>query len=321
MWKIWILYWAFQGETCSALLYWATYVKDSCWFNTLFIVKGADIFHKCILQVCLSPKSFCLPILMLGQLCCLLLALTLKLDTFALPAGLCPRKKGSSSLHRSQPIKCVRYQPLITAYTSGSRPDQATAIAVKLTQIHQDEFPFFTFLISSYQQGPYGEPSCHFSNSFPKKNWFAQFVWKEEASKCMVHISVRGALDRQHVCGLYMECVSSGLFEVRTDGVVFLRDEQRPWRIDTLWHLSQTAWLVTSLMQQRILRHLTDSFLLNGAEWDKCKFPVMWRKYKNTVFSWNQKCFRYVWPSVSTCQYCKVQQVLSANHLWMSSNF
>ena len=43
-------------------------------------------------------------------------------------------------------------------------------------------------------------------------------------------------------------CVRAGLFEVRADGVGSLRDRQQPWRIDTLWHLFPSAWLVTSLM-------------------------------------------------------------------------
>lgn len=65
-----------------------------------------------------------------------------------------------ASSDRLQPIKCVRYHPLITATTSArNRPDQATAVDVKLTQIHQDEFPFFTSLISSHQQRPIIEPS------------------------------------------------------------------------------------------------------------------------------------------------------------------
>lgn len=63
-----------------------------------------------------------------------------------------------ASSDRLQPIKCVRYHPLITA-TARNRPDQATAVDVKLTQIHQDEFPFFTSLISSHQQRPIIEPS------------------------------------------------------------------------------------------------------------------------------------------------------------------
>ncbi len=50
-----------------------------------------------------------------------------------------------TSSDRLQPIKCVRYHPLITATTPArNRPGQATAVDVKLTQIHQDEFPFFT---------------------------------------------------------------------------------------------------------------------------------------------------------------------------------
>lgn len=49
-----------------------------------------------------------------------------------------------ASSDRLQPIKCVRYHPIITANPSArNRPDEATAVDMKLTQIHQDEFPFF----------------------------------------------------------------------------------------------------------------------------------------------------------------------------------
>ena len=84
--------------------------------------------------------------------------------------GVCPQKKKWSlltSLDRLQPIKYARYHPLITATTSPrNRPDQATAVDVKLTQIHQDEFPFFTSLISSHQHRPINEPS-RLSRWFP----------------------------------------------------------------------------------------------------------------------------------------------------------
>lgn len=73
------------------------------------------------------------------------------------PSGLLSSKEWRllTSSDRLQPIKCVRYHPLITATTPArNRPDQVTVVDVKLTQIHQDEFPFFTFLISSHQQRP-----------------------------------------------------------------------------------------------------------------------------------------------------------------------
>lgn len=79
----------------------------------------------------------------------------------SLPSGPLSSKEWRllTSSDRLQPIKCARYHPLITATTSPrNRPDQETAVDVKLTQIHQDEFPFFTSLISSHQQRPTIEP-------------------------------------------------------------------------------------------------------------------------------------------------------------------
>lgn len=66
---------------------------------------------------------------------------------FRPPSGLLSLKERRlfTSSDRLQSIKCVCYHPLITATTYvRNRPDQATAMDVKLTQIRQDEFPFFT---------------------------------------------------------------------------------------------------------------------------------------------------------------------------------
>lgn len=66
-----------------------------------------------------------------------------------------------TSLDRLQPIKYVRYHPLITATTFvRNRSGQAMAMDVKLTQIHQDEFPFFT----SFSQ-PSSTEACHWTES------------------------------------------------------------------------------------------------------------------------------------------------------------
>lgn len=62
-----------------------------------------------------------------------------------------------ASSARLQPIKYVRHHPLITVSTlAGNRSEQAVTVDVKLTQIHEDELPFFT---SPHQQRPINEPT------------------------------------------------------------------------------------------------------------------------------------------------------------------
>lgn len=116
-------------------------------------------------------------------------------------------------------------------------------------------------------------------------------------------------------CYVHVLYAHAGLFEVKADGVGSLRDRLRPWRIDTLWHLSQSAWLVTSL-KQPILKHLcgrqSDTCWLNRADWDEYKIskhmmlkhflpsecPIAPPSSKYHVFGCGADMFECVWAHV-----------------------
>lgn len=82
---------------------------------------------------------------LIDQLCTMCLR-SLLIKSSVLPSSsLCSwQRRLLASSARLQPIKYVRHHPLITISTlAGNRSEQAVTVDVKLTQIHQDELPFF----------------------------------------------------------------------------------------------------------------------------------------------------------------------------------
>lgn len=108
------------------------------------------------------------------------------------------------------------------------------AMDVKLTQIHQDEFSFFSFLTisffspSSHHRRPVTEPS-HLLHPFPerKRGFFLRiqkgFLYGYELRSV-----------RLPVCARRSTCQRALAVEVKADEVGFLRDRRWPWRTDTV---------------------------------------------------------------------------------------
>lgn len=157
-----------------------------------------------------------------------------------------------TSPDRLQQIKYVRYHSLITIATfARNSSDEAMAMDMKLTQIHQDEFPFLPLFPSPHQHRPVIELS-HLSHLFPGSECYC--VCKTNIISMQLHVDAFTSSYMRVYQRLLLFCVRctarlcARLVEVKADEVGSLRERRWPARTDTLWHLSPSAWLVTSLM-------------------------------------------------------------------------